>query len=80
MKWYKIKFHILCSVKKLFIKMFYRQWIKIGQKTTWRRNFSIISENGLISIGNNCFFNNDCSIVSNGGGYPLVMVLFLVKM
>lgn len=37
------------------------------KRVSWRRNFSILTEgNGKITIENDCFFNNDCSLVSFG--------------
>ena len=40
--------------------------IHIGKNVTWRSNFSVmISKKGYIEIGDNCFFNNGCSLNAN---------------
>lgn len=61
----KIKYHLFALVSKFFMNVFVKN-VSIGSKTTWRRKFNLISEGGKINIGNNCFFNNECSIVSRG--------------
>ena len=63
MKLYKIKYHVLSGGGRLILNLFNRN-INIGRKTSWRRKCSFISEGGKITIGNRCFFNNECSIVS----------------
>lgn len=60
-----IKFfnHIKAFVKYIFFLCLYKKKCHIGKNTTWRRNFSImIDHNGKLIIGDNCFFNNDCTI------------------
>ena len=48
---------------KAFYKLIYNRHIVWGKRTTFRRRFSLfISNEGFVRIGNNCFFNNDCSI------------------
>ncbi len=65
MFFYKLNCHISCAMKKIYLKMFYRKPIKIGSHTQWRRNFIILPFKGAkISIGSDCFFNNDCSITA----------------
>ena len=45
----------------------YGKQIKFGKGTTFRKMFNIaIFDEGSISIGNNCFFNNGCSLNSLG--------------
>lgn len=62
----KIWFHIIATLKKVFYKIIYRSKLSTGKHTTWRRNFLIMIENeGKVSIGDNCFFNNDCTIGAN---------------
>lgn len=62
----KIWFHIIATLKKIFYKIIYRNKLSTGKHTTWRRNFLIMIENeGKVSIGDNCFFNNDCTIGAN---------------
>ena len=60
---YKIVFHIKAIIKKILLKIIYKRKIIIGKKVTFRKSFYIfIENNGLLRIGNNCFFNNYCSI------------------
>lgn len=62
----KIWYHLLACLEKVLFKILYGKSLKIGQNVTWRRNFSIMKEkNAIIVIGDNCFFNNDCSIAAN---------------
>lgn len=49
--------------KILYWKLKYGKRIKIGKNLRFRKRFSVnISKNGYLEIGNNVFFNNDCSI------------------
>lgn len=61
---YKIIFHISAIIKLLFFKLIYGRSFKCGKNVTWRRRFSILIDNkcAQLEIGDNCFFNNDCSI------------------
>lgn len=62
----KIWLHILANIQKLFLKVIYGEVIHIGKNVTWRNNFSVmIGKKGHIEIGNNCFFNNGCSLNAN---------------
>ncbi len=62
---YKIKYHFLCNIKKFFLR--FNKRITIKKRVTWRRHFSVIVEKGgSVVIEKDCFFNNDCSIVSYG--------------
>lgn len=64
---YKLLFHINCIIKKIFLKFIYGNKLEIGSGTHWRKRFSVmIDSNAKVEIGDNCFFNNDCSINSNG--------------
>ncbi|WP_437920239.1 acyltransferase [Sphingobacterium sp. LRF_L2] len=56
----------LCSYLKLFLyKIIFNSKLKLGHRVVVRNGFSLIIEKeGKIEIGNNCFFNNYCSIVS----------------
>lgn len=59
----KIYYHINCFFKKILLKILYGKKIKFGKNVQFRKGFSIIiSSNGNINIGDNCFFNNYCSI------------------
>jgi len=70
----KLWYHIIAAIQYVFYKAIYGDKLSIGKHTTWRRGFSIMKEkNAEINIGDNCFFNNDCSITANqlisiGGG------------
>lgn len=62
----KIWLHLCANIQKVFLKFLYGTQFVVGKSVTWRNNFSImISETGNIEIGDNCFFNNGCSINSN---------------
>lgn len=53
-------------IQKVFYKIIYRKNLLIGKGVTWRRGFSVMKmPEAVIQIGDNCFFNNDCSINSN---------------
>ena len=58
--------HFRAELQKFFYKMIYGKKIKIGKKVTWRRGFSIMKmSDAVINIGDDCFFNNDCSLAAN---------------
>lgn len=62
----KLIFHISAIFSKFFYKLIYGKKIKMGKSITWRRKMSImISSEGLLLIGSNCFFNNNCSLNCN---------------
>ena len=55
--------HIIAYISMLIYKIIFGKRLFIGKRTTWRKGFSLmISPQGMISIGENCFFNNYCSI------------------
>jgi acetyltransferase-like isoleucine patch superfamily enzyme len=55
--------HIISYITMLIYKIIYGKRLYIGKRTTWRKGLSLmISPQGMISIGENCFFNNYCSI------------------
>lgn len=50
-------------VRKPMLKLFNNKHLIFGGGVQFRSRFNVISENGgLITIGKNCFFNNDCSL------------------
>lgn len=62
----KLKYHICSLFSMVFYKLIYNNKIHFGKSVTWRRALSImIDKNGFINIGDNCFFNNYCSLNSN---------------
>jgi acetyltransferase-like isoleucine patch superfamily enzyme len=65
MRLFSVWYHGKALFKRVLFFCIYRNRLKIGSKTTWRRNFSVLlNKDGKINIGKNCFFNNDCSLVS----------------
>lgn len=65
MKLFSIWYHSKALLKRVYFKLVYGKKLKLGLKTTWRRNFSVLIEkNAHIEIGKGCFFNNDCSLVA----------------
>lgn len=66
MKVIKAWCYICAYVKFMFLKCIYGSKLNIGKHVTWRHGFVVlIAEGGLIEIGEDCFFNNYCSINSN---------------
>ena len=65
MKVIKLWCHMKAGVKKIVYKIIFGKRLKIGKGTTWRHGFHIAIEgNGRVEIGDNCFFNNGCSVNS----------------
>lgn len=65
MKVIKLWCHVMAFIKKLIYRMISGGKVRFGRKTTFRHNFHIMTENGgSVKIGDNCFFNNGCSINS----------------
>lgn len=63
----KAWYHIWAIIKRFFFRIIYREKIKIGKNTTWRRNFSVmLGDRAELQIGKDCFFNNQCTIGANG--------------
>lgn len=59
----KIVLNFKCIVKLNYYKLKYGKRLKVGKNLKFRKRFQInISNNGYLEIGDNCFFNNDCSI------------------
>lgn len=53
--------------KKALFSMIYGKRLYYGKKFQFRKGFSLgIEDHGHIEIGDECFFNNYCSIVSQG--------------
>lgn len=65
MLFYKVVYHINTIIKTLFLKIIYRKKFIIGENASFRKAFNlIIDADGKVQIGNNCFFNNYCSLNS----------------
>lgn len=59
----KIYYHVVAIISKLFYHIIYGKRIQIGKGTTFRAGFKImLTEGAKVQIGENCFFNNYCSI------------------
>lgn len=62
----KVWYHFMAIIQTWLLKLLYGKSLLIGKKVTWRRNFSVMkASTAKIEIGDNCFFNNDCSIAAN---------------
>lgn len=60
---YKLWLHIKAFFKKILYKIAYFRKLKIGKRVTWRNRFNVLlSRDAELIIGDDCFFNNDCSI------------------
>lgn len=60
----RILFKVALINKMIGYKINYGKRIKVGSNFSFRRGFNlnISSDNASITIGNNVFFNNDCSL------------------
>lgn len=59
----KVLYYLNASIKKICYKLLYGKRVKFGKKVTFRKGFSLmIDKNAFLIIGDNCFFNNYCSI------------------
>ena len=62
---FKIKWHLGAVLKTAVYKLAFGKNFSVGKDTTFRSRFNVYLEKGAkISIGEKCFFNNDCSINS----------------
>lgn len=63
MKVFKAFYHINAVIKKVIYKIVFGKKISFGKGTTFRMGFKVYLENtGKITIGNNVFFNHNCSV------------------
>ncbi len=59
----KLGYHVSAFIRILIYKMLFGERFTWGKHTTFRRNFSVyLGENAKLIVGDNCFFNNLCSI------------------
>ena len=66
MRFLKCIYHIQALFQKVSFKIIYGRCLDIKKSVTWRKRFNImIGSSGKIEIGENCFFNNDCSLNAN---------------
>ncbi|MBR4326347.1 MAG: acyltransferase [Bacteroidales bacterium] len=59
---YKLYCHIISFVKKFVFKLLYGKKLHLGKNFQFRKWFTLLLEGGEISIGDNVFFNNSCTI------------------
>ena len=65
MKLLKLYYHVKAMIKKVGYRVLSGNKISFGRKTTFRNGFhAMVEGDGNISIGERCFFNNNCSINS----------------
>lgn len=63
MRLFKVWYHVCTFFKYILLKLLYRNQISFGKHITWRKRFMILlDKKATIEIGDDCFFNNDCSI------------------
>ncbi|WP_288557289.1 acyltransferase [uncultured Lactobacillus sp.] len=68
MKLFSAVYHSKALLKKCFLKTIYGKKVSFGSKVTWRRNFSlVIGPKAYIKIGNNSFFNHECTLDATTG-------------
>lgn len=61
----KIYWHILAIIKIVIYKILFGKSVHIPLSTTFRERFNLtIVEGGKVDIGENVFFNHDCSITA----------------
>ena len=61
----KVFWHLNALLKIFFYKIIFGNKLRIRKNVTFRKGFSLLVDGGNISIGNNMFFYNYCSIVSH---------------
>ena len=59
---FKFYCHIISFVKKVFYKLIYGKKLHYGKKFQFRKWFTLLLEGGEVTIGNNVFFNNSCTV------------------
>ena len=65
MKLFKLWYHIKANIKKILYRIVSGNRIHFGKRTTFRNNFhTMVEGDGRIMIGDDCFFNNGCSVNS----------------
>lgn len=61
----KLKKRVYSFIKKILWKIIYTRYFKCGKGTVfYPKTHIVIDKQGQIKIGNNCFFNCNCSINS----------------
>lgn len=63
MIFFKVACHCRAIIQKIVFILIYGKGITWGKNVTWRRRFSIMkTKDSSVKIGDDCFFNNDCTI------------------
>lgn len=59
----KLYCHLVAEVKKAIYRIVNGNRVNFGRGFTFRKGFNlVVSKEGKVEIGENCFFNNGCSI------------------
>lgn len=61
----KFVYHFKAELQKKIWKLMYFKKISFGKGVTWRDNMHFYIDGGRILIGDECFFNHGCSLISN---------------
>jgi acetyltransferase-like isoleucine patch superfamily enzyme len=66
MIFFKIIYRLNVYFKLLIFKLIYLNKFRIGKNLSFRKGFTLVIEgkNAKVKIGNNCFFNNYCTIAA----------------
>ena len=64
MFFYKIYYHLVAFIQKLFFKLIYGSRLNYGKGFQFRKGFSMSIEDGKVNIGEFVFFNNYCTVCS----------------
>lgn len=68
MSLFKLYYHIICLLKTLLYKILYGKTFVMPLSSTFRAGFHLVIEDrGLVTIGDECFFNNYCTLASRSG-------------
>lgn len=62
----KIYWHLIAIVKIMIYRIIFGKALTFPLSSTFRERFNLTIGGGKINIGNNVFFNHDCSITCEG--------------
>ena len=64
----KFYYHVICWMKIFIYKIIYGKRLSMPTNCSFRSGFHLVIESsGRLCIGNNCFFNNYCTLASRDG-------------